>query len=182
MNNTMAIFEDRKQEVEFYFSILVEIMSPTSTITTTDNQRFGRILKSNFFLMLYNLIESCVRSGFEEIYEAVKSNGISYQQVSSALQDIWSTYEISKADQNNAVAKTYAERVKLIIDTVLDSSPLIITKDALDISGNLDARQIRKLMDTHEIIFAALPTVTTVIVGWPGNLQLHSLDTIPLYV
>jgi hypothetical protein len=101
--------------------------------------------------MLDNLIESCVRSGFEEIYEAVKSNGISYQQVSDALKDIWSRYEISKADQDNAIARTYAERVKSIINTVLDSTPLIITKDAVDISGNLDARQIRKLLETHDI-------------------------------
>jgi len=151
MNNTLTIFNERKKEAEFYFSILIDIMSSTSTVVTADNQRFGRILKSNFFLMLYNLIESCVRSGFEEIYEAVKSNGISYQQVSDALKDIWSKHEISKADQNNAIARTYAERVKSIINTVLDSTPLIITKDAIDISGNLDARQIRKLLETHDI-------------------------------
>ena len=152
MNNTITIFDERKEEAEFYLSILDEILSPTSNIITADNQRFGRILKSNFFLMLYNLIESSVRSGFEEIYEAVRDNGISYQQVSDALKDIWSTCEISKANHRNATPKTYAERVKLIINTVLDPSPLDISKDALDISGNLDARQIKKLMEMHDIV------------------------------
>jgi hypothetical protein len=159
MNNTITIFDERKEEAEFYLSVLDEILSPTSTIITADNQRFGRILKSNFFLMLYNLIESTVRSGFEEIYYAVRDNGVSYQQVSDALKDIWSTCEILKANQRNAMPKTYAERVKSIIITVLDPSPLVITKDALDISGNLDARQIKKLMETHDI------TITETVPG-----------------
>lgn len=122
-------------------------------MVTADNQRFGRILKSNFLLMLYNLIESCVRSGFEEIYDAIKNDGICYKQVSQALKDIWSGCEISKAAQSNAIASTYAQRVKIIIDTVLASKPLEITKDALDISGNLDARQIKTLMRSHDIAF-----------------------------
>ena len=153
MNRTIELFEERKGEAEFYLSILTELLSSTSTIRTVDNQRFGRILKSNFLLMLYNLIEACIRSGFEEIYDAVKSRGVSYQQVSEALKDIWSSYTISKADQRNSTESTYARKVKSIIRTVLESAPLEIPVDTIGIGGNLDARQIRELLNLHDISF-----------------------------
>lgn len=103
--------------------------------------------------MLYNLIESCVRSGFEEIYSAVKDSGKPYAEISEGLRDIWSNYEISKAHRDTANRQTYGRRVKEIIEQVISDNPLIITRDALDISGNLDARQIRELLNTHKISF-----------------------------
>ena len=153
MDRTLTRFEERKAEVEFYFSVLTEILKPDSTVQVVDNHRFGRMLKSNFLLMLYNLIESCIRSGFEEIYEAVESEGIPYKELSDALRDIWSSYEISKAVQETATKRTYSKRVKEIINHVISQTPLVLPKDALDICGNLDAKQIRELLQSHNIIF-----------------------------
>ncbi|MDR1482192.1 MAG: hypothetical protein LBI74_06155 [Synergistaceae bacterium] len=153
MNRTIELFNERKSEIEFYFSILVEIAAPNSTIKMVDNHRFARILKSNFLLMLYNLIESCIRSGFEDIYSAVKESGNPYPNVAEELRDIWSNYEISKAHKDTANRQTYGKRVKEIIEQVISNNPLVITREALDISGNLDARQIRTLLDVHKITF-----------------------------
>jgi hypothetical protein len=104
--------------------------------------------------MLYNLIESCIRSGFEDIYGAVKESGEPYPNVAEALRDIWSSHEISKAHKDTANRETYGKRVKEIIEQVISNNPLVITRDALDISGNLDARQIRTLLDIHKITFS----------------------------
>jgi lysyl-tRNA synthetase class II len=154
MNNTFQLFNQRKEEIEFYFSILLEILKDNSPIKTIDNQRFGRILKSNFLLMLYNLIESCVKKGFEEIYELVKNEGISYQQVSNELKNIWTKYEISKAHKNTANLNTYVSKVKKIIEDVLSSNPIVLKKDDIDISGNLDVRKIKELLSEHNITFS----------------------------
>jgi hypothetical protein len=154
MNGTIELFGERKSEVEFYYSVLVEIVKPDSSIITIDNHRFARILKSNFLLMLYNLIESCIRSGFEDIYSAVKESGKPYAEISEELRDIWSNYEISKAHRDTAKHQTYARRVKEILEQVISENPIVITREALDISGNLDARQIRKLLCTHKISFS----------------------------
>jgi hypothetical protein len=104
--------------------------------------------------MLYNLIESCIRSGFEDIYNAVKESGEPYPNVAEELRDIWSSYEISKSHKDTAGRETYGKRVKEIIAQIISNNPLVITRDALDISGNLDARQIRTLLDIHKISFS----------------------------
>lgn len=48
MNNTFILFEDRKAEIEFYYSIMLDIENNTGKIQTIDNSKFFRILKSNF--------------------------------------------------------------------------------------------------------------------------------------
>lgn len=53
MQNTMWIFNNRKQEIEFYFSVMVEIDNNKSDIRIVNNTRFYKIMKSNFLLMLY---------------------------------------------------------------------------------------------------------------------------------
>jgi hypothetical protein len=104
--------------------------------------------------MLYNLIESCVRKGFEDIYEAVKNSGEPYERITEEICDIWSDYEISIAYKDTATKQTYGQRVKDIIRQVISNRSIIITREALDISGNLDARQIRDLLKNHNINFS----------------------------
>lgn len=153
MDKTLSLFEERKAEVDFYFTVLIEVLKPDTSIITLDNHRFGRMLKSNFLLMLYNLIESCVKQGFEEIYSAIESRGLPYKQVSETLRDIWSGYEISLAIHDDSTQNTYAQRVKKIIKQVISETPLIIAKGAMNVSGNLDAKQIRNLLKKHQITF-----------------------------
>jgi hypothetical protein len=125
------------------------------SLRTKDNNKFIRILKSNFLLMLYNLIESCVKSGFEEVYEVLVNENISYVQASYALRDIWSNYEISKANKDTARDKTYGSRVKAILEQVISNAPLTLSKEIIEkmASGNLDARKIRELLNKHDIGF-----------------------------
>ena len=81
MQNTLGIFEDRKEEINFYYSIMIEIESADGHIETIDNNRLVKIMKSNLLLMLYNLVEACVVSGMMEIYEDLKNDGCSYNSV-----------------------------------------------------------------------------------------------------
>jgi hypothetical protein len=165
MQTTKALYDNRKDEIEFYFQVLHDVMSHDSSINnreevrqraliqTADNSRFIRMLKSNYLIMLYNLIESCVKSGFEEIYEALTTESISYVQASCALRDIWSNYEISKAERNTANEDTYGNRVKNILDSVISDAPIVLSKKVIEklAGGTLDARSIRELLTKHEI-------------------------------
>ena len=49
MNNISYLFEDGRCEIEFYYSVLEDLDSDSRKIQLSDNQRFFRILKSNFF-------------------------------------------------------------------------------------------------------------------------------------
>lgn len=161
MNRTITLFEERKEEIEFYYSILKDIDSSNGKINTIDNPRFERILKSNFLLMLYNLIEACITTGFIEIYEAIESHGNTYVDLITEFQRIWSDYKISEPSENTANLRTYKRIVRNILADILASKalefettdPIKFTKNILRISGNLDARAIRDLLNDHNITF-----------------------------
>ena len=48
MISVKETFEERKGEIEFYYSVLVEIDKENSSIQTIDNARLFKIMKSNF--------------------------------------------------------------------------------------------------------------------------------------
>ena len=129
MQNTLSIFADRKQEIEFYFSVMVEIDNGNPNIQTVDNTRFYKIMKSNFLLMLYNLVEACIRE----------------------IQDIWSKYKINEIYGSATERVAYENRVQEIIRDITTNAPIILSKDALGISGNLNAKKIKNICDKHRI-------------------------------
>lgn len=161
MNRTIMLFDERKIEIEFYYSILQDIDTSSGRISTVDNARFERILKSNFLLMLYNLIEACITTGFIEIYEAIENHGNTYVELIGEFQRIWSDYKISEPSENTANQGTYKKVVRSILADILLNKPLEFetsdqikfTKNILRISGNLDARAIRDLLNDHNITF-----------------------------
>lgn len=151
MQNTLSIFDDRKQEIEFYYSIMVEMDHGNPDIHTVDNIRFYKIMKSNFLLMLYNLVEACIVSGMMEIYENLKNDNCSYGQVIREIQEIWSKYKINEIYGPATGRAAYENRVQQIIRDITTNAPIILSKDALGISGNLNARKIKDICDKHGI-------------------------------
>ena len=78
MNSTKLDFEQRKQEVEIYFSFLAILEDDENTrLKYKDGEKviekkvsgtLQKILIANGFLLLYNLIEATVRNSILEIY------------------------------------------------------------------------------------------------------------------
>lgn len=143
MNNTFILFEDRKAEIEFYYSIMLDIENNTGKIQTIDNSKFFRILKSNFLLMLYNLVEACVVSGMLEIYESLKQSQSGYNELIEEIQSLWSKYKIGEIYKSSGTRSSYEKGVREIIAQVITDEPVFLNRAALEISGNLDARRIK---------------------------------------
>lgn len=155
MNNTFTLFEDRKAEIEFYYSIMLDIENNTGRIQTIDNSKFFRILKSNFLLMLYNLVEACVVSGMLEIYESLNQSKRGYNDLIEEIQNLWSNYRIGNIYKSSGTQASYERGVREIILQVIADEPVFLNRSALEISGNLDARRIKKLCDKHCIRYIA---------------------------
>ncbi len=151
MQNTLSIFDERKQEIDFYFSVMIEIDNGNPNIHTIDNTRFYKIMKSNFLLMLYNLVEACIVSGMMEIYEDLKNDNCSYNQVIREIQEIWYKYKINEIYGPATERIAYENRVQQIIENITTNAPIILAKDALGISGNLNAKKIKEICDKHKI-------------------------------
>lgn len=154
MNNTFILFEDRKAEIEFYYSIMMDIENNTGKIQTIDNSKFFRILKSNFLLMLYNLVEACVVSGMLEIYESLKQSQSGYNELIEEIQSLWSKYKIGEIYKSSGTRSSYEKGVREIIAQVITDEPVFLNRAALEISGNLDARRIKNLCDIPGVLEA----------------------------
>lgn len=152
MQNTIGIYNDRKAEIEFYYSVMANIDTNNGLLEiTTDNRRFFKIMKSNFLLMLYNLVEATITNGMLEIYDELKSDQCSYNDVISEIQELWSNYKISAVYGVGTACSVYENRVKDIITEITLNTPIVLTKEALGIKGNLDARKIKDICDKHKI-------------------------------
>ena len=155
MNETRDVFNERKKELEFYYSVLVEFEDSENNkkdkIITTDNAKFFRILKSNYLLMMYNIVESTVTNGMREIYELVKRENCSYKDVIIEIQNIWRNYKIREVYNSSQELQAYTNRVKAVVDDITNNAPIILTRNMLNISGNLDAKTITSICDEHRI-------------------------------
>lgn len=152
MHNTVSIFEDRKRELELYYSIMLDIDRGEPTIQTIDNNAFFKILKSNYILMLYNLIEACVVSGLMEIYEELQRDGCSYNDVIDEIKAIWRNRQIANVYQKTATQVAYERKVEQIIQEIKNRVPIVLTREELrPLGGNLDSKKIMKLCDKHRI-------------------------------
>lgn len=151
---THEVFEDRKSEIEFYYSVMVDIDDDTkNTLSTIDNQRFFRIMKSNFLLMLYNLVEATFTTGMLEIYDQLKQENCSYESVIDEIQNIWRDYKVKEVYKPESGLTTYTNRVHQIVNDITQNTPMALSKGMLGINGNLNAKQIKAICDRHRISY-----------------------------
>lgn len=155
MVNIFSLYDDRKQEIEFYYSLMIDIEKNNGNINTVDNARFLRILKSNFLLMLYNLVEACVISGMMEIYEKLKNNGYNYGDLIDEIRILWSNRRIGQLYSSAGGRAAYENAVQEIINQVITNQPILLDRQALPVGGNFDARMIKELCDKHRIRYVA---------------------------
>jgi len=155
MSNVRDVFNDRKEEIEFYFSVILDIENGNA-LNTVDNAKFFRIMKSNFVLMLYNLVEATTTSGMLEIYEALKDNTTSYDMLITQIQKIWREYKIKEIYKPDSKLQTYTKRVEEIINTITQDIPIELHKNMIGIDGNLNAKRIKEICDRHSIRYRVI--------------------------
>lgn len=153
MNNTLDLFKERTDEIDFIFSVMQDIEE--NRISISDRSLLTRILKSNFLLMLYNLVEACVVSGMLEIYEELKNNKYVYEELIDEVQKIWSDHSIDEVYKSASPKAAYEDKVADIISQIITNKPIFLSKSALNISGNLDAKKIKDLCDKYKIRYNA---------------------------
>ena len=143
------VLDDRKSEIEFYYSVMVDFDNNTNVLQTVDNQRFFRIMKSNFLLMLYNLVEATFTTGMLEIYDQLKSDECSYANVIDEIQNIWRDYKIKEVYKAESGLSTYTNRVHKVVLDITQNTPLVLSISMMRINGNLNAKQNNAICDKH---------------------------------
>ena len=79
-------FKERVIEVNLYFDFLSSVLSTdihlhskSTGIGQPVDLEVQKILKANFFLILYNLIEAIIRESIQEIYDSMARDKLSYK-------------------------------------------------------------------------------------------------------
>jgi hypothetical protein len=110
MKSTCDTYNTRVAEIDFYYDALgqldEELTEPfgclDEPVEKFKRDNFLKILKANALLMIYNLIESTVLNGIEEIYDKIKDNGETYSTVRKEIQDIWFSYKFKQVYDQKA--------------------------------------------------------------------------------
>ena len=139
-------FNKRVFEIDLYFKYLKGITQENGNLVYPNGavERFDidikRILIANSFLLLYNLSEASITRSIEEIYVAIDSSTTDFDSLKVGIKT-----EIIKYLKSNVNANDFAVSVNNIaVDIILkcfDNSKIL--------SGNLDARKIRRLATTY---------------------------------
>lgn len=161
MEIVREVFNDRMNEINLYYQLidfLDNIEKGDSKKIPNDllfNKDIEKIVRANALLMLYNLVESTLLNGIEEVYSVFRQDGVTYSKVRREIKEIWFNYRFSNAYDKKAHYDTYRKTAEKIITSIMLNEPLKLDRKATGISGNLDADSIREVCKKHGIKFKA---------------------------
>jgi len=155
MDSVNSDFTKRKEEVNEYFSFLEKLnndnikLNYTKENTTKEfiiSTKLQRIFIANTFLLLYNLVESTIRNSIVTIYNKIQDDEIIYNDLSEKIKQIW-LHKNGKKFSIYSSDNTIEVNLQNIINDIINNEIIMLTKDDIHISGNIDAQEIRKLAD-----------------------------------
>ena len=156
MQLTIGIFNDRVSEIELCFEAIEQLYNTQSNFEVRyafHNDDFLKMLKANALMMVYNLVESSMMGGILEIYDQVKTLGLSYRDVRQEIKDIWFSFKFNQVYDKTAHYNSYRDKALEIINGIISSDTIELNRKATNISGNLDAVTIRQVCCDHGIVF-----------------------------
>lgn len=156
MLTTLNVYRDRTNEIELYFKAIKQLYEAKEAQEERydyHSEDFLKMLKANVLLMIYNLVEASIMGGIIEIYDQMKSNGHSYNDVRKEIRDIWFSFKFNQVYDKTAHYNSYREKALEIINNIVNSDIIELSRKATDISGNLNAEKIRQICKEHGILY-----------------------------
>jgi len=153
-------FENKVEEIDEYYTFVkttTHIVRDFDTTRTVQiSEKVHNILKSNLFLLLYNLIESSFKNSLEEICNKITDDELRYIDVIPQIKQMWINTEY-----RNFGDKCIVPREALKSEFIMDKIDTI-TQDIVNItfvnklSGNVTPDIIKKSikeygLETHQI-------------------------------
>lgn len=134
-------FENRCVEIESYFSFL-KIIEDDKWIELI-NHELSKVMKANGFLLLYNLIESCVYYSIKEIFLELESNGVKYKDTIPEIKLFWLKTKFKNQDEQTHV--NISQKFQKYIDEIIEESILKLEIERIDYGGSLTPQKIREI-------------------------------------
>lgn len=159
MKDFIKEFNRRVAEIHKYFELVDRIEQlgafSTNSITFPSGEYvvdsdLQKILKSHCYLLLYNLVESSIRNGITAIHDVILTYQLTYKDLSPKIKRLWLLNDRSKSFRDSYIKKdTLADNLQELIKSVLDDEMVSLDPSNIPISGNLDAKTIKELIDMY---------------------------------
>ena len=159
MKDFIKEFNRRVAEIQKYFELVDRIEQlgafSTNSITFPSGEYIvdsdlQKILKSHCYLLLYNLVESSIRNGITAIHDVILTYQLTYKDLSPKIKRLWLLNDKSKSFRDSYIKKdTVADNLQELIKSVLDDEMVSLDPSNIPISGNLDAKTIKELIDMY---------------------------------
>jgi hypothetical protein len=156
MKSFIKDFQARIDEINEYFSFVSfiddiethkkEKLTNGKHLDYITKRELQKILRSNCFLLLYNLVESTIRNGILSVYDNIHDDSLKFDELSERIQEIWLTHQTRQTLTSNKSANTW---LKGLMRDVLEGSQIVLEKDTINISGNLDYGNIQKIINSY---------------------------------
>lgn len=108
-------------------------------------------MKATVFLLIYNIVESAIRSAFAYLYEEIAREGMTSDSLSSDLRQLWISQHFKSIDGDSASIRTFRELTEKIVEEVTSGTTVTLDERLLPISGNLDSDAIRQVCKRHGV-------------------------------
>ena len=154
MDDVFSEFEKRVLEIETYMDFLKKIHSSTAKLKYSKSGKIQeepirndlqKILRANFFILVYNLIESSIKKAIISIYDNLKKDSVSYSKAKTHYQKIW----IREFIGNKSAPEKLSQAIHELANSILMSSVLEFDSKNIEVAGSIDARKIRELSDIY---------------------------------
>ncbi|MBL8809751.1 MAG: hypothetical protein JNM43_06200 [Planctomycetaceae bacterium] len=158
----MLDFEDRVNEVELFFQLLVSAENeelciqagvgpqqlPIGTPIPGD---WSKMIKGAAYLVLYNLVEAFVRRGFQLLFEAIAVEGLNGAKLSLELRTQWIMQANRSVKTFDGSPKVYMGITNQLVNEIVTNETARLSRSKLPFSGNLDAETIRFVCQQHGV-------------------------------
>ncbi|WP_096085493.1 MAE_28990/MAE_18760 family HEPN-like nuclease [Agaribacterium haliotis] len=160
MDHIVEDFNQRVSEIDSYLKVIALLSENCTRVVKTGQLRRRerqvdrealKVMRATVMLMLYNLVESSIRSSFSFLYEEINSSEKTLEDVTTKIQNEWIKQQFVNVEPISSNQVTYRDLTFKIINEVLRNEALHFDPEKLPISGNIDARQVRKLAERHNI-------------------------------
>ena len=163
MEKAKEEFQNREIEINKYFDFLTKLDNDVPTLHYTTlgvnqahiiDSNLLKILKANGFLLIYNLVESVTRILLVEFLNSISKSNISFEKLNQDIQNLWIANKrfADKNIKNKSEETIFQEIYKEIVTntfvsftTEIKNNQGEITKEFIELSGNVDATKIRRL-------------------------------------
>lgn len=160
--NSRILFNERTEDINEYFEFIDMLINKKPTLvyqeqeqninitrTTKVTKDLTHVLKSNAFLILYNLIEATISNAIEDIHDEILRDTnlgadlLCVNLTKIALRKIeisnLSNFDCEKTNASQIILKSWLKKHKELVEN--HKNPLF--------SGNVDARKIREIAEDY---------------------------------